>query len=41
MADLHVLPKVLPYFKTLFRDEMVEDEDADDVAMDDLKEEAL
>lgn len=41
MADLQVLPKVLPYFKTLFRDEMVEEEDADDVAMDDLKEEAL
>ncbi|ESQ30237.1 hypothetical protein EUTSA_v10011231mg [Eutrema salsugineum] len=41
MADLQVLPKVLPYFKTLFRDEMVEEEDADDVAMDGLKEEAL
>ncbi|XP_010500810.1 PREDICTED: zinc phosphodiesterase ELAC protein 2-like [Camelina sativa] len=39
MADLQVLPKVLPYFKTLFRDEMAEDED--DVAMDDLKEKAL
>ncbi|CAE5959997.1 unnamed protein product [Arabidopsis arenosa] len=34
MADLQVLPKVLPYFKTLFRDEMVEDEDADGVAME-------
>ncbi|KAG7594939.1 tRNase Z endonuclease [Arabidopsis thaliana x Arabidopsis arenosa] len=34
MADLQVLPKVLPYFKTLFRDEMVEDEDADGVAIE-------
>ncbi|KAL1210963.1 tRNase Z TRZ3 [Cardamine amara subsp. amara] len=34
MADLQVLPKVLPYFKTLFKDEMVEEEDADDVAME-------
>ncbi|VVB00491.1 unnamed protein product [Arabis nemorensis] len=41
MADLQVLPKVLPYFKTLFKDEMVEEENADDIAMDDLKEEAL
>lgn len=42
MADLQVLPRVLPYFKTLFRVEMVEEEDADDdVAMDDLKEGAL
>ena len=30
MADLQVLPRVLTYFKTLFRDEMVE-EDVDDV----------
>lgn len=37
MADLQVLPRVLPYSKTLFRDKMVE-EDADDVAVDDLKE---
>ena len=29
MADLQVLPRVLTYFKTLFRDEMVE-EDVDD-----------
>ncbi|KAF8077273.1 hypothetical protein N665_1049s0007 [Sinapis alba] len=40
VADLQVLPKVLPYFKTLFKDEMVE-EDADDVAIDELKENAL
>ncbi|KAL6556096.1 tRNase Z trz3, mitochondrial [Orobanche gracilis] len=32
MADLHVLPKVLPYFKTLFRDEMVEEDDDPDAA---------
>ncbi|XP_010545682.1 PREDICTED: zinc phosphodiesterase ELAC protein 2 [Tarenaya hassleriana] len=33
MADLHVLPKVVPYFKTLFRNEVVEEEETDD-AMD-------
>ncbi|EOA32301.1 hypothetical protein CARUB_v10015563mg [Capsella rubella] len=27
MADLHVLPKILPYFKTLFRNQVVEEED--------------
>ncbi|KAL7222149.1 hypothetical protein ACSBR1_023958 [Camellia fascicularis] len=30
LADLHVLPKVLPYFKILFRDDMIVDE-SDDV----------
>lgn len=33
VADLQVLPKVLPYFKTLFKDEMVE-EDVDDIALE-------
>lgn len=30
LADLHVLPRVLPYLKLLFRDEMIVDE-SDDV----------
>ncbi|KFK38979.1 hypothetical protein AALP_AA3G184300 [Arabis alpina] len=27
MADLHVLPKIVPYFKTLFRNVVIEDEE--------------
>lgn len=27
MADLHVLPKIVPYFKNLFRNVVVDDED--------------
>ncbi|XP_010465640.1 PREDICTED: zinc phosphodiesterase ELAC protein 2-like isoform X3 [Camelina sativa] len=30
MADIHVLPKILPYFKTLFRNQVVEDEDEEE-----------
>ncbi|CAN8321520.1 unnamed protein product [Cochlearia groenlandica] len=44
MGDLDMLPKVLPYFKTLFKDEIVEEEEeenVDCVAIDDLKVEAL
>ncbi|KAF2608014.1 hypothetical protein F2Q68_00043618 [Brassica cretica] len=33
VADLQVLPKVLPYFKTLFKDEIIE-EDVDDIALE-------
>ncbi|XP_011072400.1 tRNAse Z TRZ4, mitochondrial [Sesamum indicum] len=33
LADIHVLPKVLPYLKLLFRDEMVVDE-SEDVNLD-------
>ncbi|XP_013592360.1 PREDICTED: zinc phosphodiesterase ELAC protein 2 [Brassica oleracea var. oleracea] len=33
VADLQVLPKVLPYFKTLFKDEIIE-EDIDDIALE-------
>lgn len=31
MADLHVLPKILPYFKTLFRNQVVEEEEEETV----------
>uniref|UniRef100_A0A1J3EY20 ribonuclease Z n=1 Tax=Noccaea caerulescens TaxID=107243 RepID=A0A1J3EY20_NOCCA len=30
MADLHVLPKIVPYFKTLFRNVVVEEEDEEE-----------
>lgn len=30
MADLHVLPKIVPYFKNLFRNVVVDDDDGDE-----------
>jgi len=35
MADLHVLPKILPYFKTLFRNQVVEEEEEEEETDDD------
>ncbi|XP_010487479.1 PREDICTED: zinc phosphodiesterase ELAC protein 2-like isoform X2 [Camelina sativa] len=36
MADIHVLPKILPYFKTLFRNQLVEDEEEEETDEDSL-----
>ncbi|CAH2053559.1 unnamed protein product [Thlaspi arvense] len=35
MADLHVLPKIVPYFKTLFRNVVVEDDEEEEEETDD------
>ncbi|GAV77562.1 Lactamase_B_2 domain-containing protein/Lactamase_B_4 domain-containing protein [Cephalotus follicularis] len=34
IADLPVLPKILPYIKLLFRNEMIEDDESDDIVGD-------
>ncbi|CAA7057986.1 unnamed protein product [Microthlaspi erraticum] len=41
MADLHVLPKIVPYFKTLFRNDVVEEEEGDEEESDDEEDDGL